>query len=228
MDTTIDREREFERVRAEWDQVVACAHSEVAQWKHDFARLTQEEAALRAQGRWVGGRDDLFGVVGIQRAEIRHTAMIGWLLDPCMRHGLGAEFLKLFLSSVSIQALDSEMLEARIACEVFSEGSRADIVVWLPSSTVVIEAKIDAGESPKQCKLMRERFAHSVGAEFVFLSVSGGAPETAGEYLDEFRLLSFRQVRHCLEAALQNRPGFQGPGRQVAEDYLRTSKTEFP
>jgi hypothetical protein len=227
MDATSDYQREFEKVRAEWDQVVENAHTEVAQWKLDFTRLAQEEAALRAKGRWVGGRDDFFGVLGIQRAEIRHTAMIGWLLDPCMRHGLGAEFLRLFLSSVSIQASASEMLEARIGCEIFSEGSRADIVVWLPSSTIVIEAKVDAGESPEQCKLLRMRFAHSVGAEFVFLSLSGRAPATAGEYLDEFKLLSFRKVRDCLASALRSRPGIQEPGRQIAEDYLRTLTTEF-
>ncbi len=84
-------ESEFECVRAEWTDIVARGHSEVAIWRSHVARLAQEEACLRAQGRWVGGRDDLFGVLGIQRQEIRHTAMIGWLLDPCMRHGFGAD-----------------------------------------------------------------------------------------------------------------------------------------
>ena len=36
--------------------------------------------------------------MGMERMEIRHSAILGWLLSPQETHGLGDTFLKAFLS----------------------------------------------------------------------------------------------------------------------------------
>jgi hypothetical protein len=43
----------------------------------------------------------LFNVIGAERNENRHSAFLGWLLNPESSHGLGAEPLKLFLRLVA-------------------------------------------------------------------------------------------------------------------------------
>ena len=39
-------------------------------------------------------------VMGMESMEIRHSAILAWLLDPVETHGLGDYFLKAFLSQV--------------------------------------------------------------------------------------------------------------------------------
>ena len=52
---------------------------------------------------------NIFDAVGMERQEVKHSAFIGWLLDPSKPHGLGNSFLaefcrRLFVSdSVSVQ-----------------------------------------------------------------------------------------------------------------------------
>lgn len=52
---------------------------------------------------------NIFDAVGMERQEVKHSAFIGWLLDPGKPHGLGNRFLaefcrRLFVSdSVSVQ-----------------------------------------------------------------------------------------------------------------------------
>lgn len=43
----------------------------------------------------------LFNVIGAERSENRHSAFLGWLLNPESSHGLGTEPLKLFLRLVA-------------------------------------------------------------------------------------------------------------------------------
>ena len=41
---------------------------------------------------------NLFNILRVEKAEIRHSNVLGWLLDPAESHGLGAIFLRRFLS----------------------------------------------------------------------------------------------------------------------------------
>ena len=40
---------------------------------------------------------NLFDVLGVSKAEIRHSRIIAWLLDPHGSHGLGDTLLRVFL-----------------------------------------------------------------------------------------------------------------------------------
>ena len=180
---------------------------------------------LRAHGAWTHGRDDTFGILGIERSEIRHSAAIAWLFDPCGRHGLGDCVLAGFLHSAFGEEQFDGLTHARVRCEVAEADCRADIIVEAPGLKLVVENKVDADEGPRQCDTLFERF---VGARHVFLTPNGRAPETAtGAAAAAFRTVSYRDLRKILQRSLLNRPS-DGPGRHVAEDYLRTLKREFP
>lgn len=221
-------EAEFSRVLEDWRATCGTARTSVSDWERDIRTLVDEERSLRTDGAWLHGRDDLFGVLGINRAEIRHSAMIAWLLDPSARHGLGTRFLDSFLERAFNRAFE-DTDRARTTCEVAREECRADIVVDTPTWNIIIENKVDANESPRQCDILYERFAREGIARFVFLTPSGRKPESAsGEAAAAFASLGYRDVRDLLARALCSTPAAQSSrGRHIAEDYLRTLEREF-
>lgn len=222
-------ETEFTRVLDEWRALTSRGGTDVDAWARAFGAIAREEQQLRAEGRWVHGRDDMFGVLGIERAEVRHSAIIAWLLDPCARHGLGTAFLERVLRRAFPDLVFGDLDGARPTCEVTRGDCRADIVVWMNDATVVFENKVDAEESPQQCDILYERFIENVGARFVFLSPSGRKPATAsGEAADAFAAMSFADVRAALDESLKGPRATGSPwGRRAAEDYLRTLGREF-
>ena len=52
-----------------------------------------DEDCLEKLIPWTG-KFNIFDVLKISRTEIRHSNMLGWLLDPNENHGLGDKFLK--------------------------------------------------------------------------------------------------------------------------------------
>jgi len=59
------------------------------------AAIAVDSAITRGMaGLWMRGRADFLGVMWMERAEIRHSRLIAWLLDPLGRHGLGASVLR--------------------------------------------------------------------------------------------------------------------------------------
>src|SRR5690242_5538597 len=46
---------------------------------------------------------NLLQVLRIEKAEIRHSNVLAWLLDPSETHGLGTLFLKRFVTSLLLE-----------------------------------------------------------------------------------------------------------------------------
>jgi len=102
-------------------------------------------------------------VMGMEHMEIRHSKILGWLLDPRGNHGLGDEFLKAFLSEAlrgeynkNLNSLDISNTSL-IHSNAYIEWNRIDIFVECPEQkwAFVIENKIYAKQSKDQ--LMRYR-----------------------------------------------------------------------
>jgi len=90
----------------------------VARWIPRFRELLMRQLELKRVGQWTRGRADFLGVMWMERAEIRHSRLIAWLLDPLGRHGLGAGVLRALLGRC-FPGEDFEPLEeARPECEV--------------------------------------------------------------------------------------------------------------
>ena len=109
--------------------------------------------------------------MGMERMEIRHSAILGWLLNPQETHGLGDTFLKAFLaqairddnSKARPTALDvsqADMMDA----EIRREWRNIDLLVLSPRNgwVFVIENKFDSGQHSNQLK----RYMDVVDATF--------------------------------------------------------------
>jgi hypothetical protein len=208
---------------------------EIGKWSTALEAMRQEQRALIADGRWLSGPADLLSVIGWPRSELAHSAAIGWLLDPQMRHGLGSRFLKKVLkrcfegefTDESLPDLGTAWCEREVPCG----ERRIDVLVHADGLTLVIENKIDAFENPDQCETYFQCFREDPGARFVFLTPTGYPPATAHsvEAKAAWRPLSYRDhvlldLRAVLAATAGDPPA---AGRAAAEQYCLTLERLF-
>ena len=87
----------YDKLDAEWSGVLATrARRSVAAWTADFDEAREEQLALLERGLWRRGPDDF--LIGRSRAELVHSAMVGWLLDPLGHHSVGPRLLSRVLA----------------------------------------------------------------------------------------------------------------------------------
>lgn len=99
--------------------------------------------------------------MGMQHMEIRHSSILGWLLDPQQTHGLGDRFLRSFLSEAlrgteteagptALQVAQADLMDA----EVRREWRHIDLLVITPANgwVFVIENKFHSGQHGNQLK----------------------------------------------------------------------------
>jgi hypothetical protein len=195
-------------------------------WQSRFEELRLEYHRIRASGGWLRGPSDLFGVVGLARSELAHSAVIAWLLDPEGRHRMGRAFLDNLVTE-NLPGLDPHTFDVRaIEREVIRFETIADIVVFGDTATIVIEAKVDAAEGVRQCDRIYERFSMDPGARFLFLTPTGYPPFTATDDAHQaFLTLSFGDIARALERAIDGTP--HSGALDVARNYLLTLREEF-
>lgn len=222
MDAQLSPEDRFHRLEGEWLECRRLAElHRVEGWEAALGAMAAEHSVLRAAGRWLTGRDDFLGVIRRARDEVTHSAVLGWLLDPAGRHGLGSRLTTSLLARLGLSAAEDDPVVVRL--EVTGETSRADLVVTSGGLKVVIENKVDAVEQPCQCcRLVAD---HPEAQRFVFLTPTGRRPTTACPG-DKWHCIRWSAVADLLEAALRQ----SGPaaGRHIAEDYLTTLRRELP
>jgi hypothetical protein len=207
---------DFNRLDAAWRDLAALR---VAAWRADFDRMIAIEAALRQDGAWRRGPSSWLGVLGRERSELVHSRLLAWLMDPVAQHGLGTRVLDGVLAAVGLSSVGSA--DAVIRLEVGSRSSIADIVVDLPHGEVVIENKVDALEGDRQCWRLATDHPN---AAMVFLTRAGYVPVTAGETLDRWKTLSWRDVASILTTATTSTAG---PARHIAVEYATELRRLF-
>jgi hypothetical protein len=170
----------------EWNAVLAG-------WEQSIDSMRREAAALRDQGQWRGGHRTLMHALGFQHREVYLTAGLAWLLDPDGWHGLGSKVLCGLLMRLGLlPAIDYPV---SVAVEETRSGgvTRADLVVRMPSLTLLIEAKVYADEQPGQCDRLAEAWADEKPT-LVFLTLDGRLPYTAVTSAGLWHQLAWPQV----------------------------------
>lgn len=116
-------------------------------------RLRVEQSALLADGRWLSGRPTLLSVIGVHEDEVKLCRALAWLISPDGFHRADTAFLERFLALVGVEPgtlSRDELSAARVVVEESRiegrETTRADIVVRVGARTILVEAKIRAGE----------------------------------------------------------------------------------
>ena len=103
---------------------------------------------------------NIFKVLRIEQAEIRHSNVLAWLLDPRESHGLGEAFIRRFVSTLLLESEGTIVnltpaaveLMNMIDVEVWREWKNTDLVTFsrLNNWVLIIENKIKSGSSERQ------------------------------------------------------------------------------
>ena len=146
--------------------------SELSKWQDDF---------------------NIFEILKISRAEIRHSNVLAWLMNPKENHGLGDKVLRgIFQYLAKIPSNINESLELmtmdNYSFSVRREWKNIDILLFSEKAKCVIclENKIDSkenkgnddkdGQLKKYQKIIEKDFSKYNKKYFIFLTPSGEAP----------------------------------------------------
>lgn len=183
-----------------------------------LALMAAEVAALRSNGAWRSGRKTLLGVLGLHHNELVMCRCLAWLLTPDAWHGLGTSVLLRLLTYLDLDVEGAG--NAVVAVEESRNDTRADIVIRFGSMTVLLEAKVWAGEQPTQCDRLAQNWSDETPT-LVFLTRSGSEPQTAVQSREEWRCVAWSDVADLIEQAFGDREGVD----VGALEYLRTLRT---
>jgi hypothetical protein len=196
----------------------------------DFERL---EALL--------GGFNLFQVLKFEHGEIRHSNVLGWIMDPKGSHGLDATFLKKWLMrvmhetgqscEVPVSAVDVDGWELTDV-EVRREWQHIDLLLILTFAgkeewTICIENKVNSAQHSSQLSryrgIVEAHFPKAVRRIFLFLTVSEEEPEDAA-YLRASYAQVHRTLRECVEARSH---AIGGEPKVLLQNYLRLLEEKF-
>jgi|GEM_PF-637007 len=137
---------------------------------------------------------NLFQVLRIARAEIRHSNVLAWLLTPGESHGLGDTFLRRFLSRILMEndEIGVKLTPAGVELmpfgdvEVLREWHNIDILVHsrIGKWCMLIENKIHSKESKGQLREYKETVKHEItDVEIIpiLLTLEGDDPSEQGK-----------------------------------------------
>jgi len=146
---------------------------------------------------------NLFAALGVAEAEIRHSRLLAWLLNPSGSHGLGTKYLKSFLELVCAEDGD-ELADYALDLrnfEVHCEHERMDLVLINRTGNFVcaIENKVRTDQGDRQLERYRQSFeaAHKDWAcKFVFLTLKGEKPDDTS-----YIAIQYEHVLHAVIGA---------------------------
>ncbi len=165
------------------------------------------------------GRFNIFDALRVDRAEIRHSNFLAWLLDPAESHGCADLFLKAILMDLlrqmppNARPLSPVELDGITLAdiEIRREWKNIDLLIISrnPDFVIAIENKIGSKEHSNQLerykKIVSENFAEQHSA-YVFLTPEGDEPSDEDwniySYADIHRVLT--RVRRTNHASIGN------------------------
>lgn len=131
-------------------------------------------------------------LAGLNRDEVRNSAVLAWLLNPKGSHGLGDIALKPVLQKLHEKLSDKFPVVVDGYCSVRTEynpdgdiSNRVDIEIDSKNFYLIIEVKINAWEGKDQIKRYCDIATKQAGQRpwtIVFLTPSGRPAETAEDY----------------------------------------------
>ena len=157
-----------------------------------------------------------FRALKIEKAEIRHSNVLAWLLDTNESHGLGDMALRRVLSNIllesdtdvpGVSAAQVELMDFADV-EVKREWRHIDLLIVDRRNEVIvlIENKILSGESKGQLR----RYQEAIVEEFpsykivpVFLTLTG--QDASDDAPDEYIPYSYSQLLAVLQGLLEQR-----------------------
>ena len=181
-----------------------------------------------------GKRFNVFSALNMCSDEMRlHSRLLATLLNPKASHGLGNEFLKLFLIALGlpedyITYCKEQIVERTIGEVTETTGGRIDIILEDRGHAVIIENKIYAGAQPNQLLRYHNYGVKTFGEnnfKLVYLTLYGSDPSPyslGGEHFEFIKLSYAQDILKLLEDFVPTQP--QKPVHSTIEDYITIIK----
>ena len=181
-----------------------------------------------------GKRFNVFSALNMCSDEMRlHSRLLATLLNPKASHGLGNEFLKLFLIALGlpedyITYCKEQIVERTIGEVTETTGGRIDIILEDRGHAVIIENKIYASDQPNQLLRYYNYGVKTFGEnnfKLVYLTLYGNepSPDSLGGEDFEFIKLSYAQdVLKLLKKLMKSKP--KKPVHRTIKDYITIIK----
>lgn len=204
----------------------------------DLLALMQDSFAFEELSKWTN-KINIFNVLKVSKTEIRHSNMLGWLLDPNENHGLEDSFLYGILSRLSVDLENQQAVDLLSSdlntFRVLREWEHIDLVLVSQEckTIIAIENKIgskehNAGQGGKsQTKAYKERVEkaynkNSYNHIFVYLTPDGDAPED-----DEWLTLTYHDVVKILESVYSMKEGqLSFESKMLISNYIDVIKKD--
>lgn len=153
------------------------------------------------------GKFNLFDVLKISRTEIRHSNMLGWILNPNENHGLGDLFLKGILQRLVENDMDGRydvfnvLLMDLYSFSVLREWKNIDILLSSSDekTVIAIENKVGSREHSNQLNRYRdilEKEYEGYTRIYIFLTPDGESPSD----VENWDVLTYSDVVETLES----------------------------
>ena len=183
---------------------------------------------------------NVFNVLKLENAEIRHSNFLGWLLSPYQSHLLGDDFLKELLKIALKDHLNNTNLNTRISDIIFNDYSDAEVTlekmtdenrridIFIESRknsfVCVIENKIWSGEGCNQLEdyekyiNSHEKYGSYKHKLFIFLT-----PDTnydCTKLYKNYIRLDYKKICMAIDAILKKENGIvHDEVRKFIENY---------
>ena len=177
---------------------------------------------------------NVFSALNMCSDEVRlHSRLLATLLNPKANHGLGNEFLKLFLIALGlpedyITHCKEQIVERPIGEVTETTGGRIDIILEDREHAIIIENKIYAGDQPNQLLRYHNYGVKTFGEnnfKLVYLTLYGSDPSPyslGGEHFEFIKLSYEQNILKLLEKLVKTLP--QKPVHSTVEDYITIIK----
>ena len=182
----------------------------------DVKNISDEEALKRflldiecldRLDEW-SGKFNMFDILKITRAEIRHSNLLAWLLTPNENHGLNESIIKGFIqfaitsgSSQNNDIFETLLMDFR-SFNLLREWHNIDVLAIsdVEKYILCIENKIDSGEHDNQLDRYQNTISEAFPnykATYIYLSPLGAESSLPDTWLS----MSYSDVVHIIEAA---------------------------
>ena len=177
---------------------------------------------------------NVFSALNMCSDEVRlHSRLLATLLNPKANHGLGNEFLKLFLIALGlpedyITHCKEQIVERPIGEVTETTGGRIDIILEDREHTVIIENKIYAGDQPNQLLRYHNYGVKTFGEnnfKLVYLTLYGSDPSPyslGGAHFNFIKLSYAQDILRLLEKLVKPQP--VKPVHHTIKDYITIIK----
>ena len=172
---------------------------------------------------------NIFEILKTEKAEIRHSNFIAWLLNPKGQHGLGDYFLKRFLIDISLHEKCEELQIQDIHSlllrdiKVYREWNNIDLLLLNNDFAIIIENKIFHNETKNQLRkyenIVEENF-DSKKIIKVFLTIDGYEAEESNEFVN----YSYESILKIFDDILLIKKDLTDKVKIYLEDYIYNFK----